>query len=84
MSETTGQDQQQSMRRVAMTSLAGTSIEWYDFFLYGTAAAVIFPKAFFPQDLPTMVLLIISFSTCLLYTSPSPRDLSTSRMPSSA
>jgi MFS family permease len=51
------------MRRVAMTSLAGTSIEWYDFFLYGTAAAVIFPKAFFPQDLPTMVLLIISFST---------------------
>ena len=63
MSDTTGQDQKQNMRRVAMTSLAGTSIEWYDFFLYGTAAAVIFPKAFFPQDLPTMVLLIISFST---------------------
>ena len=63
MSDTTGQDQQQNMRRVAMTSLAGTSIEWYDFFLYGTAAAVIFPKAFFPQELPTMVLLIISFST---------------------
>jgi len=55
--------QQQNMRRVALTSLAGTSIEWYDFFLYGTAAAVIFPKAFFPQDLPPMVLLIISFST---------------------
>ena len=63
MSDTTGQDQQQNMRRVAMTSLAGTSIEWYDFFLYGTAAAVIFPKAFFPQELPTMVLLILSFST---------------------
>ena len=56
-------EQQQNMRRVALTSLAGTSIEWYDFFLYGTAAAVIFPKAFFPQDLPPMVLLIISFST---------------------
>ncbi|MEL0162902.1 MAG: MFS transporter, partial [Halieaceae bacterium] len=55
--------QQKNMRRVALTSLAGTSIEWYDFFLYGTAAAVIFPKAFFPQDLPPMVLLIISFST---------------------
>ena len=53
----------QSMRKVALTSLAGTSIEWYDFFLYGTAAAVVFPKAFFPQDLPAMVLLIISFST---------------------
>ena len=51
------------MRKVALTSLAGTSIEWYDFFLYGTAAAVVFPKAFFPQDLPAMVLLIISFST---------------------
>jgi len=52
-----------NMRKVALTSLAGTSIEWYDFFLYGTAAAVVFPKAFFPQDLPPMVLLIISFST---------------------
>ena len=57
------QNKEQNMRRVALTSLAGTSIEWYDFFLYGTVAAVIFPKAFFPQDLPPMVLLIISFST---------------------
>ena len=57
------QNKEQNMRRVALTSLAGTSIEWYDFFLYGTAAAVIFPKAFFPQDLPPMVLLVISFST---------------------
>ena len=51
------------MRKVAMTSLAGTSIEWYDFFLFGTEAAIFFPIAFFPQDLPPMVLLIISFST---------------------
>ena len=63
MSEPNNQDMSQSMRRVALTSLAGTSIEWYDFFLYGTAAAVIFPKAFFPQDLPVMVVLIASFST---------------------
>ncbi|MDG2037410.1 MAG: MFS transporter, partial [Luminiphilus sp.] len=63
MSSEIDANKQQNMRRVAMTSLAGTSIEWYDFFLYGTAAAVIFPKAFFPQDLPPMVLLIISFST---------------------
>ena len=53
---------QQNMRRVAMTSLAGTSIEWYDFFLYATAAAVIFPIAFFPQEDPTTALLI-SFSS---------------------
>ena len=63
MTDVNGRDQQANMRKVAMTSLAGTSIEWYDFFLYGTAAAIIFPKAFFPQELPPMVLLIISFST---------------------
>ena len=62
MSDTVGQDQQQNMRRVALTSLAGTSIEWYDFFLYATAAAVIFPIAFFPQEDPTTALLI-SFSS---------------------
>ena len=62
MSDTPGQDQQQNMRRVALTSLAGTSIEWYDFFLYATAAAVIFPIAFFPQEDPTTALLI-SFSS---------------------
>ena len=62
MSDTTGQDQQQNMRRVALTSLAGTSIEWYDFFLYATAAAVIFPIAFCPQEDPTTALLI-SFSS---------------------
>ena len=36
-----------SMRKVALSALAGTSIEWYDFFLYGAAAALIFPSAFF-------------------------------------
>ncbi len=55
--------QKNRMRKVAMTSLAGTSIEWYDFFLYGTAAAIIFPTLFFPDDMPTTVALIASFST---------------------
>ena len=52
----------QSMRKVALTALAGTSIEWYDFFLYATAAALIFPAAFFPESTPTMGL-ILSFGT---------------------
>lgn len=52
-----------AMRRVAITALAGTSIEWYDFFLYGTAAALIFPAAFFPEGMPPAVALIASFST---------------------
>ena len=54
---------ERSVRRIAFTALAGTSIEWYDFFLYGTAAALIFPKAFFPADLPPVIALLASFST---------------------
>ena len=51
-----------SMRKVALTALAGTSVEWYDFFLYATAAALVFPVAFFPESTPTMGL-ILSFGT---------------------
>jgi MFS family permease len=35
---------------VAVASVIGTSIEWYDFFLYGTAAAIVFPAVFFPSS----------------------------------
>ena len=38
-----------NMQKVALTALAGTSIEWYDFFLYGAAAALIFPTVFFGE-----------------------------------
>lgn len=37
------------LRRVVMASLIGTTIEWYDFFLYGSAAALVFNKLFFPE-----------------------------------
>tara|TARA_A100000164_G_scaffold131960_1_gene117029 strand:- start:101 stop:1468 length:1368 start_codon:yes stop_codon:yes gene_type:complete len=58
-----GDDQlKSSMRKVALTALAGTSIEWYDFFLYATAAALVFPSVFFPESDPTMGL-ILSFGT---------------------
>ena len=43
----------QSLRQVALASFIGTTIEWYDFFLYGTAAALIFGDLFFPNVDPT-------------------------------
>jgi len=44
----------QSLRQVALASFIGTAIEWYDFFLYGTAAALIFNDLFFPNAEPTI------------------------------
>jgi len=48
--------------KVAFASLVGTAIEWYDFFLYGTAAALVFNKLFFPQFDPN-VGTIVAFAT---------------------
>src|SRR6059036_2086017 len=41
-----------SIRPVILASFIGTTIEWYDFFLYGTAAALVFNKLFFPNQDP--------------------------------
>jgi MHS family shikimate/dehydroshikimate transporter-like MFS transporter len=38
----------ESVRRVALASMIGTSIEWYDFFIFGTASALVFGQLFFP------------------------------------
>jgi metabolite-proton symporter len=43
-----------SIRSVAFASFIGTTIEWYDFFLYGTAAALVFNRLFFPTFDPLM------------------------------
>src|SRR3954462_6644811 len=40
------------LRRGVAASLIGTTVEWYDFFLYGSAAALVFNKLFFPQFEP--------------------------------
>ena len=53
---------QTNMRKVALTALAGTSIEWYDFFLYGAAAALVFPTVFFGEVEPATAY-ILSFLT---------------------
>jgi len=40
------------LRRVVIASLIGATIEWYDFFLYGTVAGIVFNKLFFPAQDP--------------------------------
>jgi len=49
-------------RRVALASAIGTTIEWYDFFIYGTAAAVVFAPQFFPQ-VSSLAGMLASFAT---------------------
>ena len=53
-----GENSKENMQKVAFTALAGTSIEWYDFFLYGAAAALIFPTAFFGEATPSTALIL--------------------------
>ncbi|HWN34387.1 MAG TPA: MFS transporter [Pseudonocardia sp.] len=49
-------------RKVIVASLVGTSLEWYDFFLYATASAVVFNKLFFPTFDP-LVGTLLAFTT---------------------
>ena len=56
------QGQVSSVRQVAVASLVGTALEWYDYFLYGTAAALIFNELFFPEADPLMGTLL-AFAT---------------------
>jgi len=55
-------DRGREARRVATASAVGTTIEWYDFFIYGTAAALVFGKQFFPQVSP-VVGTLAAFAT---------------------
>lgn len=49
-------------RRILSSAFVGTTIEWYDFYLYGTASALVFGKQFFPDASP-VVGILASFAT---------------------
>ena len=51
--------------KVVCASLIGTAVEWYDFFLYGSAAALVFGKLFFPESEPVTATLL-AFGTYAL------------------
>ncbi|WP_419993179.1 MFS transporter [Streptomyces boninensis] len=54
--------QSRSLPRIVAASLIGTTIEWYDFFLYGSAAALVFNELFFPDSDP-LTGTLLSFVT---------------------
>jgi MFS family permease len=55
--------QDRAALKLSLMGLAAASVEWYDFLLYGTAAALVFPTVFFPATMPTFIAQIASFST---------------------
>jgi MFS family permease len=50
------------LRRVVIASLIGATIEWYDFFLYGTVAGIVFNKLFFPVQDP-LISILLAYTT---------------------
>src|SRR5947209_20380554 len=58
MATNTEQDMRRQMTPVILSSMLGTAIEWYDFFLYGTMATLVFPKIFFPKSDPVVGTLL--------------------------
>ncbi|MGH1052158.1 MFS transporter [Bacillus cytotoxicus] len=52
------QQQSSTQKRALIASLIGSSIEWFDFFLYGTAAALVFNKLFFVNEDPLIALML--------------------------
>ena len=50
------------LRRVVAASMIGATIEWYDFFLYGTVAGIVFNKLYFPAKDP-LISILIAYTT---------------------
>src|SRR3954466_8699467 len=51
------------LKRVVAASMAGTVVEWYEFFLYGTAATLVFNKVFFSETTSELNAIFLAFAT---------------------
>ncbi|QGZ65006.1 MFS transporter [Paraburkholderia acidisoli] len=51
-----------ALRRIVMASVAGNALEWYDFFLYSTAAALVFGELFFPKGTDPLIGTLAAFA----------------------
>src|SRR6476646_8926339 len=63
MSQPTKQPVPKGLRRVVAASMAGTVVEWYEFFLYGTAATLVFSKVFFAKGDSDLDAILAAFIT---------------------
>ncbi len=54
-------------KKVLIASLIGSSIEWFDYFLYGTVAALVFNQVIFPSDDPAVGLMLAYASFALAF-----------------
>jgi MFS transporter, MHS family, shikimate and dehydroshikimate transport protein len=57
-----GHVDEKSLRRIVVASVAGNALEWYDFFLYSTAAALVFGELFFPKGTDPLVGTLAAFA----------------------
>ncbi|MBJ7462070.1 MAG: MHS family MFS transporter [Mycolicibacterium sp.] len=55
--------QTSGLKRVVTASMAGTVVEWYEFFLYGTAATLVFSKVFFSETTSELNAIFLAFAT---------------------
>ena len=64
-------DQPRQLRRAIVAATIGTTIEWYDFFLYSTITGLVFGKLFFPESEP----LVGTLQAFLIYASEPPSSV---------